>query len=95
MDTRKARYGNYGPCDGRGQCNSCQRLHKTEQWKWLSDEFFIRKDEDGQPWIMNRPDDGWGEYGIRVSWEFLSRIKATFVRSKDQHGPTIIMRRIT
>lgn len=92
-DTRKARYGNYGPCTNAGRCESCERYRKTTPWQWGGDELVVRVDNDGHPWIMNRPDDGWGEFGMRVTWEYLLHVEAEFIRGKDQHGPTIVMRK--
>ena len=85
-DTRKARYGNYGPCTASGNCNSCKRFKKTHRWEFGEDCVFVRIDENGDPWIMNKQKDGWGEYGITTSWEWLLRLEAEFQRGEDQHG---------
>ncbi len=94
MDTRKARYGNYGPCVGRGKCESCGQFDKTTPWLWGGDELVIRVDEDGRPWLMNRPDRGWGEYGKVISWGKLFRVQAEFVRGQDDHGRLIRMKKV-
>ena len=30
---------------------------------------------------------------MRVTWEYLLHVEAEFIRGKDQHGPTIVMRK--
>lgn len=85
-DTRKARYGNYGPCTASGNCNNCKRFKKSHRWEFGEDCVFVRIDENGDPWIMNKQKDGWGEYGRTTSWEWLLRLEAEFQRGEDQHG---------
>lgn len=94
QDTRRTRYGIYGPCTNSGNCKTCNRLHQEEQWPWFGSEILVRIDEKGAPWVMNRPDEGWGEYGRPTTWEYLSSLQSvTFERYRDKYGRGIMIRR--
>ena len=40
---------------------------------------FIRVDENDRPWLMNRPDRGWDEFGKLVEWEELLTIRGPLI----------------
>lgn len=54
----------------------------------------IRFDGNGQVWLLNRPDKGWGEYGYSYpSWPHLMRRWALVVvrLDCDAHGPFAVV----
>lgn len=95
QDTRMARYGSFGPCTKSGNCGECDVLKRNQDWKWFSDEMLVRMDENGRPWVMNRPDNGWEEYGELTKWEYLLQLDGVvFDRWNDEFGTGVMMRRI-
>lgn len=95
LDTRKARYGCFGPCVNGGNCDSCELPSKQREWGWFGNEILVRVDDTGVPWVMNRPDKGWEEYGKRDSWiELLKLNGVEFVRYRDEFGVGVMVRRI-
>ena len=95
LDTRKARYGMYGPCVNNGDCSTCDLLYKEVDWSFFTEKMLIRVDEVGRPWLMNRPDNGWEEFSRLTRWEDVLMIKgAIFKRHKDKHSDGVMMIRM-
>ena len=95
QDTRKVRYGSFGPCTKRGSCKECGVFKRQQDWKWLCDEMLVRVDENGVPWVMNRPDKGWEEYGVPTTWGDLLQLDGVvFELLRDNFGIGVMMRRV-
>lgn len=92
QDTVRAQYGNFLSCINGGRCNGCPKMELDNKFPWFGPKILIRIAKDGTAWAMNRPDDGWGEYGCPISWEDLSRIDGvTFERYRDAHGRGVMV----
>lgn len=95
LDTRKARYGMYGPCVNNGECSTCPLIDKETGWNFFTEKMLIRVDEFGRAWLMNRPDEGWAEFSKHVEWEAILTIKgAIFKRYKDKYSDGVMMIRV-
>ncbi|MYY79814.1 MULTISPECIES: hypothetical protein [unclassified Streptomyces] len=89
QDTRRARYGGYGPCIGDGNCHSCPIANAAPKTlRAFDDRVLARIGRDGQPYLMNRPEDGWASLAQRWTWADLARIEGwTFgPRHRDEHS---------
>lgn len=96
QDTRRASYGQYGPCHNKGKCSECAFFNKTKGWRFYDNVIFIRSDNHNKPWIMNRLDNGWDERGILTSWADLLRIDgAEFSRFVDKFSSGVRAERMT
>ena len=97
MDTRRARYGGYLACTGGGACDLCPRLQAHDEWPWFGDQILVRvMDATDTPWVMHRPDRGWGEYAEPTTWSRLARLDGVeFSRFRDEHGPGILLKRVS
>lgn len=92
LDTRKAAYGMYGPCFNNGNCGSCKIANSSNDWRFFTDEILVRADKNGTPWIMNKPDKGWEEFGKPATWEYILTINgANFSRHKDVYSDGVMM----
>jgi hypothetical protein len=94
-----ADWGHYGQCvlPDRPDCGSCPVL--TDPPRVLAaftDRVLVRLLERhgstvtwDEPWVMNRPDQGWGERGEKWTWEQIHRLKGWEIGRphRDQHGP--------
>ena len=95
QDTRKARYGSFGPCTKHGNCSECDVFKQRRNWRWFGDEILVRVDGSGAPWVMNRPDNGWEEYGEPTKWKYLLQLDGVvFERWRDEFGTGVMMRRV-
>jgi len=79
-DTRHARWGGFGPCQNNGDCNACA-AQEPIVLGYLPDRLPVRIDENGIPWIMNRLDNGWGEYGVMTTLKTLANAEDYFFES--------------
>jgi len=54
----------------------------------FGDRVLVRVDKDNDPWIMNRPDKGWAEYGYKVRWNYLAMLQGWEVgeRYRDEYS---------
>lgn len=90
QDTRRARYGGYGPCVGDGDCERCPILQSPPRHlDSLDDRVLVRVHPvDGRPYLMNRPADGWASLGLRWTWQDLARLDGWEIgrRHRDEHG---------
>lgn len=90
QDTRRARYGGYGPCIGSGGCEQCPILQSAPRHlESLDDRVLVRvHPSDGRPYLMNRPEDGWASLGLRWTWQDLARLDGWEIgrRYSDEHG---------
>jgi len=90
LDTRRARYGAYGPCTRHGRCSDCVTLTKRSNPYWFINPMFVRIDDVGRPWLMNRVDNGWDEFGKPITWEWLLAVESvSFKRTRDEYGEII------
>ncbi|MFF0277499.1 hypothetical protein [Streptomyces sp. NPDC004330] len=88
-DTRRARYGGYGPCVADGRCETCPILQATPlTLSCLDDTVLVRIHPDGHPYLMNRPEDGWASMAKRWTWQDLARLSGwTIGRThRDEHS---------
>jgi hypothetical protein len=75
QDTRRARYGGYGPCIADGACHACPIFQSASRTLTsLDDRVLVRVDRDGIPYLMNRPDCGWASVARRCTWQDLARL---------------------
>jgi len=90
QDTRRARHGPYGWCIRDGQCDTCPIFNaEPRPLAAFTDRLLVRiHPHDGYLWIMNRPDDGWGEFGVRWTWEEVLQVRGWTVgdRYQDEHS---------
>jgi hypothetical protein len=90
QDTRRARYGGYGPCIGSGDCEQCPILQSAPRHlDSFDDRVLVRvHPSDGRPYLMNRPEDGWASLALRWTWQDLARLDGWEIgRShRDEHG---------
>lgn len=101
QDSRRSRWGGYGTCiRPEGSCVGCPVLERHTELrsftpsvlvriKWLYAGEGIGAQGYQQPWVMNRPDNGWGEYGYIWSWDDLARLQGWRVDSRpyrDEHS---------
>jgi hypothetical protein len=97
QDTRRARYGGYGPCIGSGDCEQCPILQSAPRHlDSLDDRVLVRiHPSDGRPYLMNRPEDGWASLGLRWTWQDLARLDGWEIgrRHRDEHGDAFWLER--
>ncbi len=90
QDTRRARYGGYGPCVGSGDCVQCPILQSAPRHlDSLDDRVLVRvHPSDGRPYLMNRPEDGWASLAKRWTWQDLARLDGWEIgrRHCDEHS---------
>ncbi len=95
QDTRKVRYGQYGPCHSRGNCSNCKVMTESKKLSFFGEEIFIRADEKGSPWIMNRKDRGWEEFGKLTTWQSLLTIDGViYSRFTDEFSSGVVATRV-
>lgn len=90
MNTQHSKYGMYGPCANKGECGDCHVYSREIEHKFMDECMYIRISND-VPWIMNRLNNGWEEYGKRTSFEYLLSLQdVDFSIAEDKHGKYII-----
>jgi hypothetical protein len=98
-DTRRARYGGYGPCIADGKCDTCPINNaKPTTLRSFDDRVLVRiHQQDGRPYLMNRPEDGWESLAQRWTWADLARIEgwAFGPRYRDGHSDGFWLERAT
>lgn len=90
QDTRRARYGGFGPCIKGGDCVNCP-IFKTapKPLAALDDRVLVRiHPHDGHLYLMNRPEDGWASGALRWTWAEVARIEGWDIgrRHHDEHS---------
>lgn len=88
-DTRRARWGGYGPCIADGRCESCPVFQAAPRTLTaLTDRVLVRIGPGGSPYLMNRPEDGWASVARRWTWQDLARLSGWTVGRcyRDEHG---------
>ena len=98
QDTRRARYGGYGPCVSDGDCSNCPILNLAPRHlDSLDDRVLVRIHSDGHLYLMNRPDDGWTSSAKRWTWQDLARLEGWEIgrRHHDEHGDGFWLERAT
>lgn len=90
QDTRRARYGSYGPCISDGKCETCPIFQAPPlELQSLDDRVLVRiHPHDGRVYLMNRPEDGWASLGLRWTWQDLRRLNGWEIgrRHQDEHS---------
>jgi hypothetical protein len=90
QDTRRARWGGYGPCTHDGGCESCPIFQAAPtHLDALTDRVLVRiHPQDTHVYLMNRPEDGWASNAQRWTWSRLSRLEGWEVgeRHSDEHS---------
>lgn len=97
QDTRRAGYGGYGPCIRDGRCQGCPIFEAPLlELRAMTDRVLVRIDGRGEPWLMNRPEDGWASLARRWTWADLRRIDGWTVgrRITDEHGDGFWLTRV-
>ena len=86
-NTLLAKWGNCGKCFNNGSCTGCKMLTPTH-FDCCADRLLVRIDNQNRPWIMNRIEKGWGEFGIPKSWSFFARLEGWSIgdRYRDTHS---------
>lgn len=89
QDTRRARWGGYGPCISDGGCETCPIFKAAPRTLTaLTDRVLVRIGQGGAPYLMNRPEDGWASVARRWTWQDLARLDGwTIGRTyRDKHS---------
>lgn len=98
QDTRRARYGGYGPCISNGKCTECPIFQAApKHLDAFDDRVLVRVDLHGSPHIMNRPEDGWASLSMRWTWQDLARLDGWTVgrAHRDEHSDGFWLERAT
>lgn len=87
QNTTRARFGSCGPCTRGGACGDCPVLAaamKPEPLRALTDRVLIRVlvrpsahlfgTSTRVPYVMNKPELGWGSRGCPVTWQRLVQV---------------------
>lgn len=102
-NTPLASWGGYGPCTQQQKgCTHCPRLaalQKGERLEAFGPAVLVRLRDrtvgDGlfaqtylEPWLMNKPQDGWASWGMTWPWEKIARLRGWDVgpRYRDDDG---------
>ena len=98
QDTRRARYGGFGPCVAAGRCDTCpiSQHQASRRLDSFTDRVLFRVNgPDGLPWALNRPEDGWASYGEPWQWDQLAAIPGWRFDGihHDEHGEGLWLRR--
>jgi hypothetical protein len=97
-NTRRAQYGGYGSCIADGKCGTCPIANaKPTALQSLDDRVLVRFGQDGRPYLMNRPEDGWASLAKRWTWQELARLEGWEFgpRHRDEHGDGFWLERVT
>lgn len=97
QDTRRARYGGYGPCIAEGKCETCPiNTAKPTTLRSLDDRVLVRIHPDGRPYLMNRPEGGWASLAQRWTWQDLTRLEGWSFspRHRDEHSDGFWLERV-
>jgi hypothetical protein len=90
QDTRRARYGGFGPCVNGGDCTNCPILKTPpKHLDAFDDQILVRiHPHDGHIYLMNRPEDGWASLGLRWTWAEIARLDGWRIgrRHNDEHS---------
>lgn len=97
-NTQRARYGGYGPCIADGKCETCPVFNAPSRTlRALDDRVLVRIGQGGEPYLMNRPEDGWASLAQRWTWQDLARIDGWDFgpRYRDEHSAGFWLERAT
>jgi hypothetical protein len=97
-DTRRARYGGYGPCVTEGRCEECPIFKAAPlTLAALTDRVLVRIGPGGSPYLMNRPEDGWASVARRWTWQDLARLDGWTIGARygDEHSDGFWLERAT
>ncbi len=99
-DTRRARWGGFGPCVRRGRCAACPIFNNLSVPKELhasGDRILVRlHPDDHQPHLMNHPEKGWASLSYRWTWLDLVRLVGWTIGDQysDRHGDGFWLHRL-
>jgi len=89
-DTRRARWGGFGPCIRDGDCQHCPVFQAPPvELRASGDRILVRiHPHDQQPYLMNNPAAGWASFAYRWTWPKLARLTGWAVgdRHTDEHS---------
>ncbi|MFJ3084729.1 hypothetical protein ACIPJG_33960 [Streptomyces halstedii] len=75
QDTRRARYGGYGPCVTAGRCAACPIFQSAPRHlNSLDNHVLVRIHRDGYVYLMNRAEAGWASGAMRWTWQDIARL---------------------
>jgi hypothetical protein len=90
QDTRRARYGGFGPCSRQGACDGCPVLAApARQLRAFTDQILVRiHPHDGWLYLMNHPDRDWASFAYRWTWDQVARVSGWTIgdRHVDEHS---------
>lgn len=90
QDTRRARYGGFGPCHRAGACDTCPVLRSPQRTLDALDDRVLARihPHDGHLYLMNRPEDGWASGAQRWTWAEVARIDGWEIgrQHRDEHS---------
>lgn len=90
QDTRRARWGLYGPCVTGGQCDTCPLLSGPQARINALDTRVLARihPHDGHVYVVGDPDRGWASGAIRYTWSEIARLDGWELgrRHFDEHG---------
>lgn len=98
QDTRRARYGGYGPCIADGKCETCPIFRVApKELRSFDDRVLARIHRDGWVYLMNRPEDGWASLAQRWTWQDLARLDGWTIgrRYQDAHSDGFWLDRVS
>ena len=84
----------FGLCDHAARHVRCIRLVRTDLARGAYPATCVRMLGDGKPWLLNRPDRGWGEYGhplrsLDRAAEALALARGALRWRRDEHGELV------
>lgn len=73
QDTRRARWGSFGPCTREGHCIDCPVLTRTRPMLAVTRDVFVWVDERNVPHLVDKPEDP-ATRVERTSWARLAKL---------------------
>lgn len=93
QDTRRARWGGFGPCARDGHCEGCPIANAAPRKlaSFMPDvlvRILRRPDGRTELHLMNRPDQGWDSSSQVWTWDELARLQGWRIghAHRDEHG---------
>lgn len=92
QDTRRARWGGFGPCTRGGDCDSCPIMKAApRRLTAFTPDVLVRilpREGGDELHVMNRPEEGWDSLSFPWTWVQIARLKGWRVgrHHRDEHG---------